>query len=142
MGPQGYYMQPRTGRTPQGPLTQPRATTTGGLYDELPIVEPDDFGYIGPKPGYVLDFESACKNGQFSTVQAVVSSQTRTPAFLPSGPVLALKAGNVEIANHLLAAGAALVRNTPESVLSAPADLQIVLFELLTKKGWNPNTPG
>lgn len=135
-------MQPQTGRGPQGPLPQPRATTTGGLYDELPIVEPDDFGYIGPKPGYFLDFESACKNGQFSTVQVVISAQTRTPAFLHAGLVLALRAGNVEIANYLLTAGAALIRNTPESILSAPADRQISLFELLIKKGWTPNTPG
>ncbi|PCG90738.1 Hypothetical protein PENO1_097540 [Penicillium occitanis (nom. inval.)] len=142
MGRQGYYIPPRNGRGPQRPLPQPRTTTTDGLYDELPIVEPDDFGHIGPKPGYVVDFEFACKNGQFTTVQAIVSSQTRTPAFLHSGLVLALSAGNVEIADYLLAAGAALDRDTPERALSAPADLQIALFELLTKKGWTPNTPG
>lgn len=144
MGPQGYYIQPRNGMGPQGPLTQPRTTTTitDGLYDEVPIVEPDDFGYIGPKPDYVVQFESACKNGQFSTVQAVVSSQTRTPAFLHGGLVLALSAGNVEIADYLLTAGTAVIRNTPERILLAPADLQIALFEVLTKKGWTPNTPG
>lgn len=142
MGPQGYYMSPQNGMRPQGPLPQPRTTTTDGLYDELPIKEPDDFGYIGPKPDYVVDFESACKNGSFPTVHAIVSSQTRTPAFLHGGLVFALRAGNVEITDHLLTVGAALVRNTPENILLAPADRQIALFELLTKKGWTPNTPG
>jgi ankyrin repeat protein len=128
MGPQGYYMRPQS-------------HSMGGSYDDLPIVDPDDFGYIGQKPSHVVNFESACKHGQLSTVQAIISSEIRTPTFLHNGLVLALRAGSVEVAHCLLAAGAPIVRHTPKSVLSAPINQQITLFELLTQHGWTPNTP-
>lgn len=127
MGPDGYYY---------------KREASGELEDDLPIVEPDDFGYFGPKPGYVTDFESACEHGDLPAVQAVISSKTRTPAFLHNGLLHALRKGNIEIASCLLAAGAPIVRKTPEHALWAPVDQQFPLFELLIQYGWTPNTPG
>ena len=130
--------------TSQLPLQaiQPQSTAMGSAYDDLPIMEPNDVSFINPKQGDFNSFESACRHGPVSTVKSIVSSETRTPAFLHHGLALALSAGNIEIARHLLSIGAPIVRQTPNRILSAPLGQQIPLFELLIHRGWTPNTPG
>jgi ankyrin repeat protein len=111
-------------------------------YRGIPVREPDDLGFIGPKPAYYLSYESACQNGPLSTVQSIVSEKTRTPVFLHNGLTLALSAGNVEVARFLLSAGAPIVLRTPEYIYSASSDKKLPLYELLAQHGWTPNTPG
>ncbi|KAL4780642.1 hypothetical protein BJX76DRAFT_350835 [Aspergillus varians] len=123
----------------------------GLRYDDLALSAPSDLTFmtenprfLGPPPPYYNAFEFACRKGPLATVQSIISSEacTTTPAFLHHGLCLALKAGNVVIAGYFLAAGAPIVRKTPEHILSAPVDQQIPLFALLYDHGWTPNTPG
>ncbi|RDW78657.1 ankyrin repeat domain-containing protein [Aspergillus mulundensis] len=123
----------------------------GCRYEDIPLIESNDLTFItetpqflGPRPAYYNDFETACRVGLAATVQATISTETctSTPAFLHHGLCLAVKAGNVEVARYLLASGAPIVRKTPEHILSAPRDKQIPLFELFIECGWTPNTPG
>jgi ankyrin repeat protein len=76
------------------------------------------------------------------TVESIVSSQSRTPAFLHHGLADALRSGRVDVARYLVKSGAPIARKTPEFILTAPADQQIALFEVLTEHGWTVNTPG
>lgn len=94
-------------------------------YDDLPLLDPDDLGYVvGPMPAFVESFEAACQIGQLSTVQSIVSSQTRTPIFLHNGFILALSSGRIKVARYLPSAGAPIARRP-----------QIVSFlDLLTNK--------
>ncbi|KAH8645454.1 ankyrin repeat-containing domain protein [Xylariales sp. PMI_506] len=128
----GSHMQP-----------QPQPLAMGSTYDDLPIREAGDLDFRGPNPTDAPPaFENACQHGPLSTVESLVTSEARTPAFLHHGLTLALRAGNVSVARYLLSAGAPIVRKTPDNILSAPRDTQIPLFELLTEHGWTPNTPG
>lgn len=112
-------------------------------YDDLPLLDPDDLGYVvGPKPAFVESFEAACQTGQLSTVQSIVSSQTRTPIFFHNGFILTLSSGRIKVAGYLLSAGAPIARRTTDSIFLRPLDEQIPLFELFTHFGWSPNTPG
>ncbi|TVY26841.1 hypothetical protein LHYA1_G004430 [Lachnellula hyalina] len=122
-------------------------------YDDLPIMEPNDIIFVPDSAASQASreaFESACQHGPLSTVQSIVSTEshrsapikTPTPSFLHHGLIIALTAGNIEVARYLLSAGAPIVRQTPTTILSAPPDQQILLFELLMHHGWTPNTPG
>lgn len=114
-----------------------------GIYDDLPIRDPNDVDFRNGNPPHIApSFGAACHHGPLSTVELLVTSEPRTPAFLHHGLTLALKAGNVPVARYLLSAGAPIIRQTPNNILSAPHDTQIPLFELLTEHGWTPNTPG
>lgn len=113
----------------------------GPAYGELPLLEPNDLGYIGPKPAFVESFEAACRDGPLSTVRSIVSSETRTPVFLHTGLEIALRAANINVASYLLSAGAPIIKVTPSKILSAPPDQQIPLFELLAQHGWEPSIP-
>ena len=114
----------------------------GTTLDDIPLELPTDLGFVGQKPPHVISFESACQAGPVSTLQANKSPEVRTPVLLNHGLVLALTAGNVETAKYLLVSGAPISRETARHVLSAPAQAQIPLFELLAQNGWTPNTPG
>ncbi|KAL5003255.1 hypothetical protein BDV10DRAFT_191108 [Aspergillus recurvatus] len=104
----------------------------------------EDIPFLGPPPAYYNTFEFACRKGPVATVESILSSEacTPTPAFLHHGLCLALKAGNLDVARYLLTSGAPISRRTPEHILSSPINAQIPLFELFTKHGWTPNTPG
>ncbi|TVY42126.1 putative ankyrin repeat protein [Lachnellula occidentalis] len=137
--PMQYQLQPM----------QLQSTTTGNTmgsaYDDLPIMDLKDLGLIGQEQADCESsesFKTVCRDGPFSTVQTIVSSAPRTPIFLHQGLVSALSTGNIETARYLLSAGAPIVRQTPNSILSAPSDQQVPLFTLLSQHGWSPNTPG
>ncbi|PQE08328.1 Ankyrin repeat-containing domain protein [Rutstroemia sp. NJR-2017a WRK4] len=133
--PSQYQLQPTM-------TMQPQSMNLTSAYDDIPILEPTDLGFIGEKPTSFSSFESACQHGPLTEAQFIVSSENYTPSFLHHGLVVALSAGNVQVAEYLLSAGAPIVRQTPQNVLSAPSEMQIPLFELLMKHGWTPNTPG
>ncbi|TVY42841.1 hypothetical protein LSUB1_G003746, partial [Lachnellula subtilissima] len=129
------------------------SSTMGRAYDDLPIMEPNDIIFVPDSAASQASresFESACQHGPLSTVQSIVSTEshrsapikTPTPSFLHHGLIIALTAGNIDVAHYLLSAGAPIVRQTPTTILSAPPDQQIPLFDLLTHHGWTPNTPG
>ncbi|TVY92633.1 hypothetical protein LAWI1_G004156, partial [Lachnellula willkommii] len=130
------------------PPPPPQPMPMGSAYDDLPIMDPKDLGLIGQEQADSASstcsesFISVCREGPFSSVQTIVSSAPRTPSFLHQGLVSALSAGNIETARYLLSAGAPIVRQTPNSILSAPPDQQVPLFTLLSQHGWTPNTPG
>lgn len=140
----GQQMGQRMGQT------QPRTMGTVGssmaaAYDDIPITGPNDLDlFIGQPPSQpdFASFQAACRRGQLSTIESIVASEPRTPAFLHQGLVLALDAGSVGAARYLLEAGAPITRQTPKHILSAPEDQKIPLFELLTQHGWTTNTPG
>ncbi|KAJ6118859.1 hypothetical protein N7471_013479 [Penicillium samsonianum] len=111
-------------------------------YADLPITHPTDNGSIGSPPAYLITYETACRTGNLSLVQAFISSETRSPEFLHHGLILALESGHAEMAHYLLSSGAPIVRHTPARILYAPAHLQIFLFEVLAHYGWTPNIPG
>ena len=113
----------------------------GFPYGDLPRESPDDPRPRGPVPAHFEMFESVCRESPLSTVQSIVNSQHRSPAFLHQGLTVALSTGRIEIASYLLSAGAPIVRGTPQEIFSAPPDQQIPLFELLTHHGWTLNTP-
>lgn len=125
----------------------------GQAYDDLPIMEPNDILFVPDSAASQASreaFEHACQHGPLSTVQSIISTESRrsaptptpTPKFLHHGLVIALRTGNIDIASYLLSSGAPIVRQTPTDILSAPPEQQIPLFTLLTHHGWTPNTPG
>ncbi|KAK2938802.1 Ankyrin repeat [Fusarium oxysporum f. sp. vasinfectum] len=77
-----------------------------------------------------------------STVESIVTSQSRTPAFLHEGLFNALGSGNVDVARYLLDSGAPITKITPSWALAAPQGQQKPLFELFLQHGWSVNTPG
>ncbi|KAM0437814.1 hypothetical protein ACHAPT_002179 [Fusarium lateritium] len=114
-------------------------------YDDIPITEPSDLHLFNGRATLHPDFASfqaACQDGPLSTVESIVTSERRTPAFLHQGLTTALGAGNIDAARYLLGNGAPITRQTPPHVLSAPDEHKIPLFELLAQHGWTPNTPG
>ncbi|KAL2789263.1 hypothetical protein BJX66DRAFT_307316 [Aspergillus keveii] len=135
------------GRPLRDPLV--RQMSAGRRYEDLPLANASDLSFIQDPPSFIEvppclgEFESSCRVGTPLIVERIISSEspTPTPAFLHHGLCLALKAGNVEVARYLLAAGAPIVRGTPDNVLLAPIDRRIPLFELLFSHGWTPNTP-
>ncbi|KAG5744579.1 hypothetical protein H9Q72_013471 [Fusarium xylarioides] len=89
----------------------------------------------------LMNFLSACREGDLSTVQTVISSQSRSPLYLHKGLLKALENGKVDIFRYLLRSGAPVTHTTPETILRAPEDKQIALFQVLTEHGWTVNTP-
>ena len=122
---------------------QPQSTIMGSIYDDL-IVDSADYDTIDQEDADRSAFEVACQFGPFSTVQAIIASgqSPRTRHFLHHGLVVALRAGNVDISNFLLSAGAPIVREPPSNIFSAPSYQQMQLFEALLKYGWTVNSPG
>lgn len=114
----------------------------GSQYNDIPILEAEDFDHISPGPSSYTTFDSACQNGPVSTIEEIATAQTRTPAFLHRGLLIALQTGNVETARFLLEYGTPIARQTPEVILTAPVNQQITLFELFTAHGWTPKNPG
>ncbi|KAM3068010.1 hypothetical protein ACMFMF_009377 [Clarireedia jacksonii] len=112
------------------------------VYGEIPILDPTDLGFIDEKPTSFTSFESACRHGPITAARSIVSSENYTPMILHHGLILALSAGNIQVAQYLLSSGAPIVRLTPQHILSAPSEQQIPLFKLLAEHGWTPNTPG
>ncbi|KAF5711525.1 hypothetical protein FMUND_8920 [Fusarium mundagurra] len=117
----------------------------GTPYDDIPISEPNDLmlfnGFSSTQPDFV-QFGRACREGDMATVESIVTSQSRTPAFLHEGLFNALGSGKVDIVRYLLESGAPITRITPSWALAAPIDQQKPLFELLLQHGWTVNTPG
>ena len=124
---------------------QPQSTAMRSPYDDLPI-DPHDTDAISREAVCNTSFKHACEHGPLSTVQSIVSMgdppPTRTRSFLYQGLVIALSAGSIDIARYLLSAGAPIVRQTPNNILSTPSGKQLPLFELLLNHGWTVNTPG
>ncbi|KAH7178092.1 ankyrin repeat-containing domain protein [Fusarium sp. MPI-SDFR-AT-0072] len=98
-------------------------------------------GYAFSHPGFV-QFSRACREGDMSTVESIVTSPSRTPAFLHEGLFNALGSGKVDVARYLLDSGAPITRVTPSWALAAPKGQQKPLFELFLQHGWSVNTPG
>ncbi|KAF9769054.1 hypothetical protein IL306_013585 [Fusarium sp. DS 682] len=116
----------------------------GQPYDDIPADDPSDIHILTGRGVSVPDFVvflCACREGDLSTVESIVTSQTRSPLFLHHGLLDALKNGKVDIARYLLQSGTPISRKTPEIILRAPADQQVALFQLLTEHGWTVNTP-
>ncbi|OBS20021.1 hypothetical protein FPOA_11742 [Fusarium poae] len=88
-----------------------------------------------------LNFRSACREGDLSTVESIVTSQSRSPLYLDKGLDDALKNGKVDVSRFLLQSGAPMTRATPAAILKAPADKQVALFKVLMEHGWTVNTP-
>jgi hypothetical protein len=130
---------------PANQMEQQMGQQMGTAHDDIPVKEPNDLVILN---GYALsqpDFASlvtACQEGDLSTVESIVGSQPRTPAFLHQGLVKALEKGHVDIARRLLDSGAPIARTTPLCILRSPEAQQIPCFELLTEHGWTVNTPG
>ncbi|XEU94942.1 hypothetical protein FSHL1_000226 [Fusarium sambucinum] len=89
----------------------------------------------------LVNFRSACREGDLSTVESIVSSQSRSPLYLQKGFDDAAKHGKVEVSRFLLQSGAPMTRATPAAILRAPADKQVALFQVLMEHGWTVNTP-
>ncbi|RSL57742.1 hypothetical protein CEP54_008110 [Fusarium duplospermum] len=132
-------------RMAMGSSNAPIGLSMATAHDDIPITNPSDLdlfnGRVNSHPDFV-SFEAACRDGPFSAVESIVTSEHRSPAFLHQGLVIALGAGNIDAARYLLRYGAPITRQTPPHVLSAPKDRHIALFEVLTQHGWTPNTPG
>ncbi|OOF98448.1 hypothetical protein ASPCADRAFT_205669 [Aspergillus carbonarius ITEM 5010] len=107
-------------------------------YSDLPILDPHDFACIGLSSNPGTPFERACRDGPLSTVQALGADPPCTPAFLHRGLTFALAAGHEDIAQHLLEAGAPIVRLTPVNIFRAAPDRHLRLFQLLSLHGWSP----
>ncbi|KAJ5389127.1 uncharacterized protein N7496_000195 [Penicillium cataractarum] len=120
----------------------PRSMAMGSHFDDLPILKADDLDHKQPQPSSFSSLDSACKYGPVSTIAEIITSESRTPAFLHRGLLVALQAGNIDATGYLLSSGAPIVRQTPEFILKAPANKQIALFELFAAHNWTPNTPG
>lgn len=75
-------------------------------------------------------------------IESIISSESPSPAVLHHGLIFTLQAGHVEASRYLLSHGAPIVRQTPDSILAAPQNTQIPLFELLNQCGWTPNAAG
>ena len=117
-----------------------RRHRSGSRYDNLPLVEPDDLGFAGPTPAVFIAYESACSDSPVDVIEAIISAKKRSPRFLHLGLILAIRAGNVENTRFLLSAGAPIARYTDRSLLSAPVDKQVDLFEVLADNGWTSQT--
>ncbi|KAG5782043.1 hypothetical protein H9Q73_004281 [Fusarium xylarioides] len=117
----------------------------GASYDDIPISEPNDLmlfnGFSSTQPDFV-QFGRACREGDMATVESIVTSKSRTPAFLHEGLFNALGSGKVDVVRYLLDSGAPITRITPSWALAAPQDQQKTLFELLLQHGWTVNTTG
>ncbi|KAH7171315.1 hypothetical protein EDB81DRAFT_678308 [Dactylonectria macrodidyma] len=137
--------QPRNVGTMAMTMGPAMGSSMGSSYDDVPITEPDDLLLLAGETPLQPDFapfQAACRNGPLSTVELIVASKLRTPAFLHQGLILALGSGNVDAARYLFGAKAPIARQTPIHILSAPSDRKTRLFEILTQHGWSPNTPG
>ncbi|TVY74912.1 Ankyrin repeat domain-containing protein 17 [Fusarium oxysporum f. sp. cubense] len=112
--------------------------------DGIPNKCPSDVelrvGLEADVPDFV-NFRSACREGDLSTVKSIVSSQSRSPLYLHEGLDDALKNGKVGVSRFLLQSRAPIKRATPAAVLRAPADKQVALFQVLIEHGWTVNTP-
>lgn len=112
--------------------------------DGIPNKCPSDvelrLGLEADVPDFV-NFRSACREGDLSTVELIVSSQSRSPLFLHKGLDDALKNGKDDVSRFLLQSGATMTRATPAAVLRASEDKQIALFQVLMEHGWTVNTP-
>ncbi|KAF4333316.1 ankyrin repeat domain protein [Fusarium beomiforme] len=114
----------------------------GQPYNDIPAGDPSDMHILTGRGVNVPDFVAflcACREGDLSTVESIVTSQTRSPLFLHHGLLDALKNGKIGIARYLLQSGTPISRKTPEIILRAPADQQVALFQLLTEHGWTVN---
>ncbi|KAF5534802.1 beta-glucosidase [Fusarium napiforme] len=113
-------------------------------YSDIPATDPSDIHILTGRGFYVTDFLiflCACREGDLSTLESIVASQTRSPLFLHHGLLDAIKHGKVEIVRYLLQSGTPISRNTPETILRAPADQQVALLQLFTEHGWAVNSP-
>ncbi|CAG7562031.1 unnamed protein product [Fusarium equiseti] len=112
--------------------------------DGIPNKCPSDVelrvGLEADVPDFV-NFRSACREGDLSTVKSIISSQSRSPLYLCKGLDDAFKNGTVNISRFLLQSGAPMTRATPAAVLKSPTDKQIALFQVLMEHGWTVNTP-
>ena len=88
-----------------------------------------------------VNFWSACREGDLSTVKSIVSSQAHSQLYLQRELDDALKNGKVDVSRFVLQSGAPMTRATPAAVLKAPADEQVALFQVLMEYGWTVNTP-
>ncbi|KPM42157.1 hypothetical protein AK830_g4421 [Neonectria ditissima] len=128
------------------PTIQP---AMGSVIDFVPVLDPKVFDHLDLSPAdmghqlpHLFPFHSVCKNGPLSAIHSMVTSESRTVAFLHHALTVALKAGNVDAAHYLLDSGAPIGRKTPDCILQAPADRQVPLFDLLAHHGWDVNTRG
>ncbi|TVY44737.1 Ankyrin repeat and KH domain-containing protein [Lachnellula subtilissima] len=115
----------------------------GSAYHDQEPASPRDRSNSSSSSSYSsssASFEAAGQQGLDSKGGALASSRSQDS--LHNMLLDALRAGNLEIARHLLSTGAPILRNTPTCILSAPPAQQIPLFELFTQYGWTPNTPG
>ncbi|KAF4414788.1 Ankyrin repeat domain-containing 17 [Fusarium acutatum] len=116
----------------------------GQPYNDIPATAPSDIHILTGRGFNVPDFLKflcTCREGDLSTLETIVASQTRSPLFLHHGLLDAIKNGKVEIVRYLLQSGTPISRNTPETILRAPADQQVALLQLLTEHGWTVNSP-
>ncbi|RFN51322.1 ankyrin repeat domain-containing protein 17 [Fusarium flagelliforme] len=111
-----------------------------GLPDRCPSDVELRVGLEADVPDFV-NFRSACREGDLSTVKSIVSSQPRSPLYLYKGLDEAFKNGQVNVSRFLLQSGAPMTRATPPAVLKAPAVKQVALFQVLMEHGWTVNTP-
>ncbi|EWG47712.1 hypothetical protein FVEG_16178 [Fusarium verticillioides 7600] len=116
----------------------------GQPYSDIPATDPSDM-YILTGRGFdvtdFLKFLCACREGDLSTLESIVASQTRSPHFLHHGLLDAIKNGRVDIVRYLLQSGTPIARNTPETILRAPANQQLALLQLFTEHGCTVNSP-
>ncbi|KAF5700355.1 ankyrin repeat domain-containing protein [Fusarium mundagurra] len=113
-------------------------------YNDIPATDPSDIHILtgrGVSVPDFLKFLGTCREGDLSTLKSIVTSQTRSPLFLHHGLLDAIKNGKVEVVRYLLQSGTPISRNTPETILRAPANQQIALLQLLTEHGWTVNSP-
>lgn len=112
--------------------------------DGIPNTGPSDveihMGLEADVPEFV-NFRSACRDGDLSTVKSIVSSQSCSPLYLHRGLGEAIKNGKVDVSRFLLQSGGPITRATPAAILNAPVDKQIALFQVLMECGWTVNTP-
>lgn len=133
--------QTQPGTQPQ--QMQPQPQTMARPYDDIPITCQEDYDFLnGQVPRHLSSYRSACDGGPISTIQSLVTSEIRSPAFLHLGLTIALSAGNVEAVRYLLKCGAPIARQTAHRIFLAPEGARIHLFDLFAQNGWTPNTPG
>ncbi|CEI41768.1 hypothetical protein FVEN_g3761 [Fusarium venenatum] len=111
-----------------------------GILNKCPSDVEIRAGLEADVPDFV-NFRSACREGDLSTVESIVSSQSRSPLYLQKGLDDAIKNGKVDVSRFLLQSGAPMTRVTPAAILRAPADKQVALFHVLMEHGWTVNTP-
>lgn len=133
----------RTAYEQQQETQQQQADVLGGegassLHNErLPTIALSD---LGRSAAFIEVFELTCKHGPLGDVKLIIeANNSLSPYFLHKGLASALQTGNLEIARLLLSTGAPIVFATPQSVLRAPLEKQLSLFELLSQYGWSPN---